>query len=174
MIPESFRAPAAGSVIRTLRGYHAFVPAPPPRRIIYDDALISLLSQADAALSELSGLGRYLPNPELLIARAMSLLDELFINPYTTVARAAAHLGVALPTAQKTIRQLVDIGLLQESTGREWGRTWLARPILDAVNETKPAQQSARSKPVRQPSELRTSKEPSRVRKRSPPKPRPR
>jgi Fic family protein len=67
MLPESFKAPAAGSVVRTLRGYHAFVPAPPPRRIAYDDALISLLSQADAALSELSGLGRYLPNPELLI-----------------------------------------------------------------------------------------------------------
>src|SRR5205814_555842 len=30
--------------------------------------LALLLSQADAALSELSGLGRYLPNPDLLIA----------------------------------------------------------------------------------------------------------
>jgi len=34
----------------------------------YDASLTTLLSQSDAALSELSGLGRYLPNPDLLIA----------------------------------------------------------------------------------------------------------
>lgn len=36
--------------------------------ITYDSDLVLALSQADAALSELSGLGRQLPNPELLIA----------------------------------------------------------------------------------------------------------
>jgi Fic family protein len=66
--------------------------------------------------------------------RAQSLLDELFVNAYTTVARAAKQLGVTPPTAQKTIDQLVAIGMLHESTGREWGRTWLARPILKLVN----------------------------------------
>ena len=39
-----------------------------PPTIKYDPPLTLLLSQADAALSELSGLGRYLPNPDLLIA----------------------------------------------------------------------------------------------------------
>ncbi|HSZ57617.1 MAG TPA: Fic family protein [Tepidisphaeraceae bacterium] len=66
--------------------------------------------------------------------RAQALLDELFVNPYTTIARAAKQLGVTPPTAQKTIDQLVAAGMLQESTGREWGRTWLARPILKLVN----------------------------------------
>jgi DNA-binding MarR family transcriptional regulator len=65
--------------------------------------------------------------------RALSLLDELFVNPYTTVARAAKQLGVTAPTAQKTIDRLIEAGMLR-STGREWGRTWLARPILDAVS----------------------------------------
>jgi len=67
--------------------------------------------------------------------RALALLDSLFINPYTSVARAAKTLGVAHPTAKKTIDQLVTVKMLQESTGRDWGRTWLARPILKAVNE---------------------------------------
>jgi Fic family protein len=66
--PADFRAPEAGRVIRTPGGYYAFVPAPPPPKLAYDDGLVLALSRADAALSELSGLGRHLPNPHLLIA----------------------------------------------------------------------------------------------------------
>jgi Fic family protein len=68
--------------------------------------------------------------------RALALLDTLFVNPYTTVAHAAHALGVAHPTAQKTIDRLVKVKMLAESTGRDWGRTWLAKPILQAVNES--------------------------------------
>lgn len=70
--------------------------------------------------------------------RALSLLDELFVNPYTTVARAAGHLGVTAPTASKTIGILEKASMLEEATGREWGRVWLARPILDAVEARYP------------------------------------
>jgi Fic family protein len=55
-------------VIRTTASYHAFLPASAPPEPHYDDGLVLLLSRADAALSELSGLGRYLPNPHVLIA----------------------------------------------------------------------------------------------------------
>lgn len=65
---ETFRAPQAGRLTKTATGYWAFVPAPPPREVAYDGELVRLLSQADAALSELSGLGRILPNPDLLLA----------------------------------------------------------------------------------------------------------
>lgn len=68
MNPADFMAPEAGKVIRSPRGYFAFVPAPLPPPIRYDDTLVVALSQADSALSELSGLGRLLPNPHLLIA----------------------------------------------------------------------------------------------------------
>jgi Fic family protein len=69
---------------------------------------------------------------------ALTLLDDLFINPYTTVARAAKSLGVTAPTATKTIRALEQAGMLKESTGREWGRVWVARPILKAVEAAGP------------------------------------
>jgi Fic family protein len=72
--------------------------------------------------------------------RALSLLDELFINPYTTVARAAKHLGVSSPTAAKTIGLLEKAGMLREATGRDWGRRWLARPILKAVEQPLPVE----------------------------------
>lgn len=68
MNPEDFRASQTGKVVRTLRGYFAFIPAPLPPDIVYDSRLVKALSQADAALSELSGSGRHLPNPHLLIA----------------------------------------------------------------------------------------------------------
>jgi Fic family protein len=68
MDPKMYQAPEAGRVIRTAQGYHAFVPAPLPPELHYPPPLVRLLSAADAALSELSGLGRVLPNPHLLIA----------------------------------------------------------------------------------------------------------
>jgi len=66
--PADFRAAEAGRVIRARGGDHAFVPAPLPPKLSYDEDLVLTLSRADAALSELSGLGRHLPNPHLLIA----------------------------------------------------------------------------------------------------------
>jgi len=68
MDPNAFKAPEAGRVIRTSQGYAAFVPAPLPPALDYGADLVRVLSRADAALSELSGLGRHLPNPHLLIA----------------------------------------------------------------------------------------------------------
>lgn len=68
MNPKDFTASQAGRVLRTATGYWSFIPAPLPPPISYDANIALLLSQADAALSELSGLGRYLPNPDLLIA----------------------------------------------------------------------------------------------------------
>jgi Fic family protein len=65
--------------------------------------------------------------------RAAALLDELFINPYITVARAAELLKVSDTTADKTIRLLSDLKMLHERTGRTWGRIWVARPILDVI-----------------------------------------
>lgn len=67
MNPQDFSAPSAGKVIRIPTGYAAFIPAKLPPTLTYDNQFVLSLSQADAALSELSGLGRHLPNPHLLI-----------------------------------------------------------------------------------------------------------
>ncbi len=68
MNPADYHAPEAGQVVLAAQGYHAFVPAPLPPKLVYTDELVLALSRADAALSELAGLGRMLPNPHLLIA----------------------------------------------------------------------------------------------------------
>jgi Fic family protein len=66
--------------------------------------------------------------------QALALVDELFRNPYTTVARAARLLRSSSPTASKAIRVLVDANVLRELTGRSWGRVFLAAPILNIID----------------------------------------
>jgi Fic family protein len=66
---------------------------------------------------------------------ALKLLDELFVNPYLTAARAVRVLGVSDPTARQAITLLQEQGLLGEMTGRSWGRIYLARPILEAIED---------------------------------------
>jgi Fic family protein len=68
---ESFVAPLAGELVQSPQGTLAYVPAPLPPTIEYTARLVKVLSQADAALGELSGLGRKLANPHLLIAPYM-------------------------------------------------------------------------------------------------------
>jgi cell filamentation protein, protein adenylyltransferase len=69
---QDFTAPEAGRIIQGVGGYLAFLPAPLPPKLSYGPDLVMLISKADAALSELSGLGRLLPNPHLLIAPWMA------------------------------------------------------------------------------------------------------
>lgn len=72
--------------------------------------------------------------------RARALLDELFGNPYVTAARAARRLNVTAPTAQKSIDQLHHLGILEEMTGKAWGRIYVARPILQAIQSPPPVE----------------------------------
>lgn len=68
MDTKDFIGSKTGKCIKTTRGYWAFVPNPLPPLFDFDKNLISLLSQADRLLGELSGTGRVLPNPYFLIA----------------------------------------------------------------------------------------------------------
>jgi Fic family protein len=63
-------------------------------------------------------------------ARALELVDHLFLNPYITVNRAAAILGMSTPTARTAIGVLERAGIVVESTGRSWGRIYVSAPIL--------------------------------------------
>jgi Fic family protein len=89
MNPADFHDPRAGQVIRTPRGYYAFVPAPLPPALILDAELFVATSRADTALSELAGVGRMLPNPHLLIApyiRREAVLSSRIEGTRTTLS----------------------------------------------------------------------------------------
>ncbi len=67
--------------------------------------------------------------------RAVELLDELFTNPYITVSRAASALGVSNPTARQAVMALEKAGMLEEVSGRTWGKLYLARPIMRVIED---------------------------------------
>lgn len=67
MNPSDFKSPETGRIVRHPAGHHVFIPFPMPPKLEFDQDLVRNLSRADAALSELSGIGRILPNPKILI-----------------------------------------------------------------------------------------------------------
>jgi Fic family protein len=65
--------------------------------------------------------------------KALALLDELFLNPYMSVARAERVLNVSNPTARQAVMLLQRKGMIEEITGRTWGKLYLARPIMETI-----------------------------------------
>jgi Fic family protein len=89
MKKSDFKAPQAGRLVTGPQDYIAFVPASLPPKLTYEPELVRLLSRADAALSELSGVGRLLPNPHLLIApwvRREAVLSSRIEGTRTTLS----------------------------------------------------------------------------------------
>lgn len=66
-------------------------------------------------------------------AKALALVDELFVNPLTYTSHAQAALGVSAPTARATIKTLEQQGILRELTGRSWGKIYRADEIYLAL-----------------------------------------
>lgn len=66
MKPIEFRNSKTGRVIRTQKGYWAFIPAPLPPKIQWTTDLILALSDADRELSKLATLAGSFPFPRLL------------------------------------------------------------------------------------------------------------
>ena len=63
----TLRGSPVGHWERSLEGYETFVPAPLPRGLELDSALVYLLDRASRAVSLLAGIGETLPNPYLLV-----------------------------------------------------------------------------------------------------------
>lgn len=88
MTPEIFHESQRPNCRRQLGGYYAFIPPPLPPELSIDWELTALLSEADRAVAELSGAGRLLPNPHLLIRpylRREALLSSLIEDTYAEV-----------------------------------------------------------------------------------------
>src|SRR5258706_11856116 len=105
MQAEDFTDKRSGELIRTINGNWAFMPNSLPPTIEYSSSLVAQLSEADAALAELSGVGRQLANPALLI------------GPYLNVeARLSSHIeGTIASYADMFVDQIEDGGDVRDS-----------------------------------------------------------
>lgn len=103
MNPHSFGPNAPGRVLQAGSGeaaYWAFVPAVLPPSLDFSPELIQSLSSADRALGELAGLGRMLPNPDLLITpfvRREAVLSSRIEGTQADVADLYAYEAGQLP-----------------------------------------------------------------------------
>jgi len=62
------------------------------------------------------------------------LIDELFMSPAVTLAKAQRVLDCSTQTASNLIGRLVEHDILVEATGRRHGRVFVCRQILDLIN----------------------------------------
>jgi Uncharacterized conserved protein len=110
MEASAYVAPEAGRLVRTAQGYDAFVPAPLPPAIEYTPALVRLLSVADAALSELSGVGHILPNPHILIApyvRREAVLSSRIEGTHASLSELLAdEAGQGMPVSPDDVHEV--------------------------------------------------------------------
>jgi Fic family protein len=63
-------------------------------------------------------------------ALLLKLVDHLFAQPAIRIAMAEEVLGITFRSASLNVQKLVDAGILQEITGRERNRVFLAHEIL--------------------------------------------
>ena len=66
-----------------------------------------------------------------LNARASVLVDDLFAAPAQTGESVARILKISLPTANKTLKRLAELGVVREVTGRQRDRVYMATEIVD-------------------------------------------
>jgi len=67
MNPENFRSKSAGDVVRTPKGYWAFIPKPLPPAIRWSPALISAVGEAERSLGRLDSLASTFASPYILV-----------------------------------------------------------------------------------------------------------
>ncbi len=67
MKPKDFLNSSTGQVIRSLKGYWAFIPAPLPPKINWTSNLVTLAGEAERTLAELAWIGRNFPEPHVMV-----------------------------------------------------------------------------------------------------------
>ena len=92
-----------------------------------------------AATAGLVASGRALDESllESVLVTEPALIDQLFVNPYISIARAAEVMEVSQPTATRTLKALEAKGWLKENTGRTWGKVYLAPKIMEILEQQK-------------------------------------
>ncbi len=97
MDPKQFTDKSPGRVVRVHKdevGFWAFVPNPLPPKIKFDSELVKTLAAGNLALGELAGLGRNIPNPNLLInpfIRREAVLSSMIEGTQTQIKHLYAY-----------------------------------------------------------------------------------
>ena len=68
-------------------------------------------------------------------ANLLHVIDDLFERPVCSIGRAQHILGITHRAATQNMAKLVDAGILQEVPGRKSPRLFIARDIINVIEE---------------------------------------
>jgi Fic family protein len=96
--------------------------------------------QSEDALSRAERINQQLDHWRKSVSRtgsgvALRMLDLLGTNPFITVRKAAAQLGVAYNTAAAALRRIVQLGILKQVGDARRDRVFCARALLSILEE---------------------------------------
>jgi Fic family protein len=74
-------------------------------------------------------------------ASVLRVFQHMQRNPIVAIPSAAKRIGISAPTVAKSLGHMIDLGILEETTGRERHRLFVYRRYLNIINEgTEPLQ----------------------------------
>jgi hypothetical protein len=62
------------------------------------------------------------------------IVDHLIAHPAVSWSTIEKTFGLASTSAYRAIAHLVDAGVLVDSSGKGWGRVWIAPEVLAALD----------------------------------------
>ncbi len=68
----------------------------------------------------------------------ISLVDLIFTNFYITARKASHLLGKTIPTVQTSIDKLMQLGILEEITGKQRNRVYVASELMRLISDNEP------------------------------------
>src|SRR5581483_5902633 len=82
------------------------------------------------AILELREAHRELVGANKLGAAGYQLIDQLFRQPVSTIQLVAKHLDCSFNKASRLVERLVELGVLEETTGHQRNRRYRYMPYL--------------------------------------------
>jgi Fic family protein len=68
-------------------------------------------------------------------ASVLRVFQHMQRNPIVAIPSTAKRIGISAPTVAKSLGHMMDLGILQETTGRERHRIFIYKRYLDILNE---------------------------------------
>lgn len=95
---------------------------------------LSTLDRVERLLSYQQDV-RELCQKEKVRGVATRIAEDLIGKPMLQTTRASRHYGVSYQAANKAIAKLVELGLLEETSGRNYGRIFRAHGVLEILQQ---------------------------------------
>jgi Fic family protein len=138
VLSDDFAPTQRQHVVRAERGYQAFVPPALPPDVQLTPTLVRRLSAADRAVGELSGLGRSLPNPELVsraLVRREAVLSSRIEGTLTSLSELALFEAERPAKPEGDVREVFNYMTAMDHVLNPDRRLPLSLPLLREAHQ---------------------------------------